>query len=74
MNSLQIIIHSLSDLRSQMPKTKIKRFLLRKRKLSNVTLKYSEGSVTPGMKSRFEQVKREALKELKEGKKVPVKY
>lgn len=76
MNDLQIIIHDESQLRSQTIKTKIKRFLLRKRKLKNVTLKceFQEVRRVEFCKRKFVTLKNLAMIELKQNKNIPVKY
>lgn len=76
MNDLQIIIENEQQLRSQTVKTKIKRFLLRKRKLKNVTLRcdFQNQYIIHRCVQRFEQIKQLAFIELKQGKNVPVKY
>jgi hypothetical protein len=76
MNVLQIIIHHESQLRSRTIKTKIKRFLLRKRKLNNVTLhcEFQNRVRVTFCERKFKEFKQLAWVELKQGKNVPVKY
>lgn len=77
MNDLQIIITEIKQLRSQTVKTKIKRFLLRKRKLRNVTLFpdfQTSKMAHEALQRMFVEIKKEVIQDMKTGKGIPVKY
>lgn len=77
MNDLRIIITDIKQLKSQTIKTKIKRFLLRKRKIKNVSLAFgfqSSLSTKEFATRRFKQIKQEVLHEMEIGKSIPVKF
>ena len=77
MNDLRIILANIDQLRSQTVKTKIKRFLLRKRKIRNVGLFLDfqpSMVVQQNIARQFRDIKLEVLEEMKAGKRIPVKF
>lgn len=77
MNDLRIIITEIKQLCSQTVKTKIKRFLLRKRKLRNVTLFpdfQTSKMAHESLQRMFAEIKKEVIQDFKTGKSIPVKY
>jgi hypothetical protein len=77
MHDLRIILANVQQIRSQTVKTKIKRFLLRKRKIRNVGLflNFDAPAVTYERTVKmFDEIKRDVIREMKQGKNIPVKY